>query len=105
MAKWSGKVGFVTEHDDGTGIFTTEPIERPYVGDLFRNNRRLKNGPSVNDAITISNQISIVADPFLKNNFHSIRYATYMGVKWKVESVDVQFPRLNLELGGEYING
>ena len=31
-----------------------------------------------------------------------MKYVTYMGVKWKVENISVQFPRLVLSLGGIY---
>ena len=104
MAKWSGIVGF-TEEANNRGIVKKTYIEKPYTGDFFRNNRRLQNGVSVNDSITINNEISIVADSYLSGNFHKIRYATYQGIKWKVETVDVQHPRLILNLGGEYVNG
>ena len=45
---------------------------------------------------------SIVADPFAHENFGSIRYAEFGGVKWKVTDVKVQYPRLILTFGGIY---
>lgn len=104
MAKWFGKIGYesTVEEPINSGIWVETITEREYYGDIIRNTRRLQSTDSTNDNITISNQISILSDPFAINNFHSIRYATYMGVKWKVTSVDVQFPRLILELGGIY---
>lgn len=104
MAKYAGKIGFVivSESPADSGIWVEQPIERTYCGDLIRNARRMKQSQSLNDNITISNQISIVADPFAKENFHSIRYAEYLGAKWKVTSVEVQYPRLVLELGEVY---
>lgn len=104
MAKYAGKIGFVivSESPADSGIWVEQPIERTYCGDLIRNTRRMKQSQSLNDNITISNQISIVADPFAKENFHSIRYAEYLGTKWKVTSVEVQYPRLVLELGEVY---
>lgn len=76
--------------------------ERKYVGDVLKNYRKLNDSGYINDNIKVSNRISIVADPYAYNNFHSIRYCTYMGTKWKVINVEVQYPRLILELGGEY---
>lgn len=105
MAKWSGEIGFVVETGDDYGVVETSCIERTYVGDFNKDYRRLISGVSVNDEVTINNIISVIADPFIANNFHKIRYATYMGIKWKVDSIDVLYPRITLNLGGEYTNG
>lgn len=105
MAKWFGKVGYesTVEEPKDSGIWIETITEREYYGDIYRNNRRLQTGDSVNDSVNISNQISIISDPFAIKNFHTIRYATYMDTKWKVTSVDAsQYPRLILELGGVY---
>lgn len=104
MAKWFGKLGYesTVEDPEGSGIWVEKITERDYYGDLMRNSRRIQQGDSINDNVTISNQISILSDPYAMQNFHAIRYATFMGTKWKVNSVEVQYPRLVLELGGEY---
>ena len=56
----------------------------------------------LNEDLVIANDLSIVADPYAKKNFHSIRYATYMGTKWRVRMVKEAYPRLTLVLGGVY---
>ena len=56
----------------------------------------------INEDITIFNEISIIADQFAYENFHSMRYAEFMGAKWKIDSVEVQHPRLILSLGDVY---
>lgn len=101
MAKWFGKIGF----DQGTvettpGVWKPSIVERSYYGDVQRNSRRLQTSDKVNDDINISNEISIVADPYANENFHMIRYAYFMKQKWKVTDVEVQYPRLILTLGG-----
>lgn len=104
MAKFCGKVGFVqtVETFPGSGVYEERATERFYYGDLLQNTRRLQSSDKVNDDINISNEISIVADPYIRENFHSMRYVVFMGSKWKVSNVDVQYPRLNLTLGGLY---
>ena len=104
MAKWYGLIGFgVTEETDpGSGLWEEIFEERNYYGDLLSNYRKLQNSGGVNDDVNIANKISIVADPFANQNFHSIRYAEFMGAKWKVTDVEVQYPRLILSLGGVY---
>ena len=102
MAKYYGSVGYEDTVETDSGIFEETITERQYYGDVIRNNRRLENSGEVNDSINVTNQISIVADPYAIQNFWKIRYATFMGQKWKVKDVSVEQPRLILTLGGLY---
>ena len=104
MAKWFGKIGFAEQAKTAPGVYTDEIVFREYYGDVIRNTRRLQSTDQVNDDISISNEISIVADPYAMNNFHSMRWVELMGTKWKAVSVDVQHPRLIISLG-EVWNG
>ena len=99
MAKWFGKIGFAEEAETAPGVWTTKIVPREYYGDVIRNTRRLQSTDQVNDNISISNEISIVADPYAMNNFHSMRWIEWMGAKWKTVNVDVQYPRLTISLG------
>lgn len=103
MAKYYGMVGYaLTMEDDGSGVYSPRIVERPYYGDLIRNTKKNQPGEGVNDNITIQNDISIVADMYAYQNFHQIRYVTFMGTRWTVQSIDVQRPRLILSVGGVY---
>lgn len=102
MAKFYGAIGYAKTVETKPGVWTEQITERDYYGDVIRNSRRLQSSDKVNDDISISNQISIVADPYAINNFHSMRYAEFMGAKWKISDVEVQYPRLLLTLGGLY---
>lgn len=102
MAKWYGMIGYGRTVETSPSVFNEKVIERPYYGDIGRDTRRLQTSDKVNDDIAISNQLSIVSDPYACDNFHSMRYATYLGTKWKITDVEVQFPRLILSLGSEY---
>lgn len=102
MTRWGGVIGYAETLEIEPGVWSEEFTERKYYGDLLRNSRRLQGTQQINDDITISNQISILADPYAVQHFHAIRYAELFGTKWKVSSVEVQYPRLILELGGIY---
>lgn len=102
MAKWFGKIGFANAIETSPGIWEEQITTREYFGDVYRNTRRLQTTDQVNDDIVISNEISILADPFANENFHSMRYAEFMGTPWKITNVDVKYPRLTLTLGGVY---
>lgn len=102
MPKWYGKIGYGVTEETSPGVWTEEIVERQYYGDIIRNLRRLETSDQVNDNVLVSNEISIVSDPYAFENFHSIRWVEFMGSKWKVTSVEVQYPRLLLSLGGVY---
>lgn len=102
MAKFYGKIGYANTVETKPGVYEEQIVERSYCGDLIRNTRRLQSADQVNDDINISNEISIVADPYATNNFHTMRYAVFMGTKWKISNVEVSYPRLILTLGGVY---
>lgn len=102
MAKWFGTIGFAETVETSPGVWEEQIVTRQYYGDLVRNTRRLQSSDKVNDDVNIANEISIVADPYANENFHAMRYAEFMNSRWKVNTVEVQFPRLILELGGVY---
>lgn len=102
MAKWFGTIGFAETVETRPGVWEERITEVNYYGDVMRNSRNLQTTDQLNDNVNISNQISIVADPFANQHFHNMRYVTYMGAKWKVSTVEVQRPRLILTIGGLY---
>lgn len=102
MAKYCGTIGFSATVEVEPGIWEDQIVERTYYGDLTRNSSRYQPSGGVNDNIVISNNISIIADPYASENFQHMRYATFMGAKWKITNADVVYPRINLTLGGIY---
>ena len=102
MAKFYGAIGYAKMVETAPGVFEEEITERTYYGELIRNVRKLQSSENLNDDINVANTISIVADPFANMNFHSMRYVEFMGAKWKISSVEVQYPRLILTVGGVY---
>lgn len=105
MAKFYGTIGYAQTVEVSPGVWKERIIERSYTGDLIRNTRKLQGGDKVNTDITVSNEVSIIADPFANGNFHAMRYISFMGARWKIESAEVQYPRLILSIGGLYNGG
>lgn len=102
MAKWFGAVGYATQTETATDVIQEVITTREYYGDLIRRRRNLISADQVNDNVTLTEEISIVADPYAYENAQDIRYATVNGVKWKVTGVTIERPRLLLTLGGVY---
>jgi hypothetical protein len=107
MAKYYGEIGYLITREKfidgiGTGIWEEVIVPRNYYGDQINTYTRWQSTDHINDDVVISNQISIVADPFAIENFMHIKYATLYGEKWKVEKVEPLRPRIILTLGGIY---
>lgn len=103
MAKYHGMIGYAILKETAPGVWQETITEKPASGDVNRLLRRLNGAEQLNDNIRLNQEISIVADKFASENFQYIRYATYMGAKWKVDSVDAsQYPRLVLDMGEIY---
>lgn len=103
MAKFYGDIGYGITEEVRPGVWQPTLIKRKYSGDVIRNTRRWSEGQeTTNDNLSISNEISIVADAFAYQHFHTMRWIEWMGVKWKITSVQVDRPRLRLTIGGEY---
>lgn len=104
MSKFYGPVGFGLSEQVQTspGVWDVTPVEKNFYGDILNNNYRNQNADRVNDDKKITNRISIVADQYAHDHMFDIEYVVWKGHKWKVESVEEQFPRLILTLGGIY---
>lgn len=103
MAKFYGKIGYAVTTETKPGVWQPQITELEYSGDVIRNTSRwTPSNESTNDNLTLNNQISIIADPFANQNFHKMRYVEFMGGKWEITNVNVQYPRLVLTMGGVY---
>lgn len=102
--RYYGKIGYFDTIETKPGLFENQMIYRTYKGDVVRNYKRNQEGSKVNTDVSVTNSISIVADPYANEHFFNIRCVEWQGALWKVTSVEVQYPRLILELGGLYHN-
>lgn len=104
MAKFYGAIGFAQTVEDpaDSGNWVEQIIEKKYYGDILRNSVHNENGEYLNRNINISNEVSIVADSFLLNNTHAMRYIEFLGAKWEIRTISIDYPRLILSVGGVY---
>lgn len=104
MSRFFGPIGFVTSVEDpeGSGIWVDQVLEKNYRGVIVKNYKRWDSNQKVNDDLTIKNTLSIVADPYASNNLFAIKYVKWLGSYWKIDSAEVQYPRITLTLGSLY---
>lgn len=102
MAKFYGVIGYVVTTETEPGVWEEQLTERSYYGELVRNMSKFQTSGGVNDNVNVSNEISIIADPYAVQNFHAMRYVEFMGTNWKITNIEVKYPRLVLQVGGVY---
>jgi hypothetical protein len=104
MNRFYGEIGYAqtVENPPGSGVYVDQITEIAYFGDVIRNTRQLEPGDGLNNDISVSNSISVVADEYAVQHFLNIRYIRWVGVLWTVTTVEVRAPRLILSLGSVY---
>lgn len=105
MNKFYGKVGFAinTNSEEDPDAYMDTIVERAYYGDILRNSHRYSQGSTLSGDLTISNQFSIISDPFANEHSDAMRYIVYNSTKWAITDVDIsQYPRLIVSVGGKY---
>lgn len=103
--KFYGSVGFWKgDVEVRRGVYEPNIVEKSYIGDVLENKRRFQSTSNdQNDSLRVVNKLSITSDLYLQQNWSSIRYVIWNGVKWEVSDVDVwNLPRIILTLGGVY---
>lgn len=102
MAKFHGMIGFAENREVKPGVWRDVIVEREYGGDVLDRLFENRSSQDVNDDLILNNKISVISDTYAFENFQFMKYVVYLGKKWKISSVSVQYPRLVLSMGGVY---
>lgn len=112
MAKFSGNLVVVTGYVDDTGVYKRQKAIYPVVGNLVQD-RTVEVGSgdkNENDSLTFSNRFSFLASPRIvsvlsveSEGVHPI-YLECFGVKLRVKTVTIKWPRVEITTGGLWID-
>lgn len=102
MAKFCGKIGYGIPTEIKVGVWSNTIVEKLYYGDIVKNVQKFQTIDKVNDDITIANNVSILSDSFALENCKHMVYVELFGSLWKVSSVEIKYPRMELTIGGLY---
>lgn len=100
MSKFSGYIGYAVQEEVEPGIWVDKIVERKVRGNLLGDVNRRNAQSEVNDKITITNRLSILAGRDVYNNMQDIVYVKFNGTAWRVSSIENQRPRLLIYFGG-----
>jgi hypothetical protein len=100
MAKFTGRVGYITQDETAPGVWS--PVENSVVmkGDVLRLSSNTQNDDKVNSDITLNHRVSLLGDAYSFAKYYNIKWIEIDGQKWEVSSVEVQRPRIIVTLGG-----
>lgn len=102
MARFYGRVFYETTENVGVGIEAPVLTPKYYYGDINRISRRYESGDVVNQNLTLSHEISIVADAYAFDNYANIKCVEIDGHLWAANYVEVNRPRIKITIGGLY---
>lgn len=102
MSKFSGVIGFAISTEVRPSVWDDIILEKKYKGDLIRLGSRWQVTENRNDDLVIANRISIIMDPWAQEHFYQIKFVIFHNAAFKVTNIEVEYPRLILELGGVY---
>ena len=90
--KFSGEAGFrLKDVEVEPDVYEPQLVSKIIKGDVVQNRYGRQNGDkSTIDNITITNQLSIVANQFLMKHIANLLYVKFQGVKWKVVSYNIK---------------
>lgn len=100
MARFSGKVGYITQEETTPGVWTPKEKSRTMKGDIIRQVSNYTSGESVNDDISLNHRVSLVGDAYAFGNYFNMKWIQIDSQKWKISSIEVQRPRLIVTVGG-----
>ena len=102
MTRYYGAIGFAESKETAPGVMQDVITERYYRGDVSRNQVRWSQEEQVNETMRVDNTVSVIADPYFESHIQNMRYITWLGQKWKISSIQVERPRITLQIGSEY---
>ena len=104
MNKYYGKIGFMetVKASEDSDIYIEQIVEHPYYGDIMNYGYRWQGSQYGIDNKLVTVKISIVADPYAYEHVSNIKYIVWNRNKWKVSSIDIEYPRLILTIGDLY---
>lgn len=99
--RWHGPIGFAitSESESEPSVYLQSIEERQYRGEVYNRRSYFDNGSGPNDNLHLTQEVSIVSDPYLISHYGQMVYLGLDGVKWRITAVKVDRPRLRLTLG------
>lgn len=98
MARYTGVIGLYDTVEVEPGIWEDIIKERRIVGNIDHISRRYDEPDVVHEGVIVTMVVSFIHNQDFNPN--QIRYISYMGVLWGVNTIEFKRPRVTLHFGG-----
>ena len=98
MARYSGLLGFYQTVEMAPGVWEDKITEHHCTGSIDHISRRYGEKDSIDRDITVTMAVSMIMNQNF--DYSKVRYITYNGVRWAVNTIEFKRPRVTLHFGG-----
>lgn len=98
MARYSGTLGFYETAEIEPGIWEDVITEHKVTGVIEHSTRRYGDSNVVDRDVTVTMALSMIHNQ--KFEYTKIRYVSYQGTNWAVNTIEYKRPRVVLHFGG-----
>lgn len=102
MANCLIQIGFVKTVETEPGVWENQSYEHPYMCRILSNSYKWSREEKITEDLSLSNRFSVLSDKILQEDCGYMKYIVYMGSKWTVNSIKMNYPRLEISVGGLY---
>lgn len=97
--RYSGKLGIAEQTERAPGVWEETITEVDVLGTVEQRTELLSTSDTVLPRYTTTTSISVLSRTA---DNASIRYATYLGKRWTIGSINSEYPNIVIYLGKEY---
>jgi hypothetical protein len=102
MARFYGEIGFGDTVETAPGVWADVITERKFYGDVPRNIYQSNTTDKVNDDVDTNTSLRVMGTAYAFAHIKDMQYVKFNGEYWSINTVEIQRPRLILNLGGVY---
>lgn len=99
--RWAGKIGYATLTEVKPGTWEDVITEVDALGELKQSTEPLDSADSILPRYRTTTSVSVLSDG-KRIPDAGLRYITWQGTNWQINTVSRQWPRIVIYIGGEY---
>ena len=100
--RYSGVLGIVQQTEVRPGIWEETVTEVPVLGTVRQRTEGLESADRVLPSLGTNTSISVPARGVGPQDNSMIRYITYKGIRWQIQSIVDEPPRIVIYIGEKY---
>ncbi len=100
--RYSGKLGVSEQKEVSPGVWEEEITERDFLGTVTSRSEAVEQGDMILPTYRVTTTVSGLARGLGQMDNSNLRYLTYAGRRWVIQTDQSKYPKLLLYIGEEY---